>query len=217
MFGSLQQSVKASFADRFDERGHDSSFRPVRSGKPHSPTPGEADAGISQFAAVVERADETRGRVMKAIIPAVILWAFLCLILRHNVSREWFGNSFYIATAMALMMGMPAFAYGQFWFSAYRHCRNLGVEVTGRPSIDAPLVDGYRTRNPFQFALRWTAAMALGAFILIGGILPESNPQLAQELKPWIDFEFGTLLVPLGILYGLSMLWDWIAARKAAS
>ena len=87
--------------------------------------------------------------------------------------------------------------------------------MTALPSIDAPIHRGYQSRNPFQFALRWTALLALGAFIVIGGILPETSPSMARDLKPWISVQLDALLIPLGVLYGLSMLWNWIAARTA--
>jgi len=217
MFGSLQQSLKASFADRFIESDAGPHFRPLGSRRAYQLSPKEAAASIDDFAAVIEGADRIRDRTMKAIIPVVIVWAFICLFLRRSISREAFGDTFYIASAMALMIGLPAFAYGQFWLAAFRNLRNLGKLLRCRPSINAPIIETYRTRNPFQFALRWTALLALGAFILIGGILPETNPQLAQVLKAWISVDIEMLLIPLGILYGLSMFWDWMAARKAAN
>lgn len=216
MFGSLRQSVNASFADRFVENEAGVHFRPLGSRKAYRLSPAEAAASIDDFATVIDRADRTRDRTMKAIIPAVILWAFACIFLRSNVSREIFSNFFYVATATGLMVAMPVFAYGQFWLAAFSNVRNAGKKVLGRPSIVVPIVSSYRSRNPFQFALRWTALVALCALILIGGILPETHQQLGRELKPWINFEIDTLLLPLGILYALSMLWDWIAARKAA-
>ena len=216
MFGSLRQSLNASFADRFVESNDGVHFRPLGSRQAYRLSPTEAAASISEFATVMDRADRTRDRAMKAIVPAVILWAFACLFLRKNVSREMFGDVFYIATATGLMVALPVFAYGQFWLAAFRHTRGIERKLASRPSIEVPIASSYRTRNPFQFALRWTALLALGAFILIGGILPETHPQLGRDLRPWISFEFDTLLLGLGILYGLSMLWDWIAARRAA-
>ena len=58
-------------------------------------------------------------------------------------------------------------------------------------------------------------AMMADYRILIGGILPETNPDMARDLKPWISFEFDLLLLPLGVLYGLSMLWNWLTTRSA--
>ena len=152
---------------------------------------------------------------MKVIVPSVICWAFLCLFLRYHISGELFDQTFYIATAMGLMIALPIYAYGQFWFVVLRDLHRLGHCLSDRPSIDAPIRQGYRATNPFQFALRWTALLVLGAFIFIGGVLPEVSPDIARELKPWINIEIDALLIPLGVLYGLSMLWNWVAARRA--
>ena len=217
MFGSLRQSVNASFEGRFLVDGEWLYFRPLGSRRVYQLSKAEADQCTDNFGDLTERADLIRSRSMKAIIPSVICWALLCLLLRKNVSSELFGETFYIAIAMGLMIALPTFAYGQFWFVVLRDLYRLGRLLSRRPSIDVPIHQSYRTTNPFQFALRWTALLALGAFIFIGGILPETSPDMALKMKPWISFEIDTLLIPLGVLYGLSMLWNWLAARRAGS
>lgn len=215
MFGSLRQSVIASFEERFLFDGKHLHFQPLGSSRAFQLSRAEADQRTDRFADLTERADRTRARSIKAIIPSVICWAMLCLVLRKVVGPELFSQTFYIATAMGLMIAMPAFAYGQFWLAVLRDLHRSNRELADRPSIEAPISLSYRTTNPFQFALRWTALLALAAFILIGGILPETNPDMARDLKPWISFEFDLLLLPLGVLYGLSMLWNWLTTRSA--
>lgn len=215
MFGSLRQSVNASFEGRFCMDGERVYFRPFGSCRAYQLSQAEADQCIDDFADLTERAELIRSRSMKAIVPSVICWALICLFLRHNFSRELFGQTFYVATAMGLIIALAIFAYGQFWFVVMRDLHRLRRRLSDRSSIDAPMHQSYRTANPFQFALRWTALLMLGAFMLIGGLLPQVSPDTARELKPWIDFEIDALLIPLGVLYGLSMLWNWVAARRA--
>lgn len=215
MFGSLRQSVCASFADRFIESGELVYFRPMGRRAAYGLSANEADAAIDEFSETAERVDAIRSRLTKAVIPAVIIWAILCVALRKMLGSDPSINALYLVVAMGLMIGLPLYAYGQFWLALFFHERKLAARLSDRPSIAAPMLGSYRTRNPFQFALRWTALLGLCAFIAIGGILPETHPDLAQDLRPWIEFDVQHLLTALGLLYGLSMLWDWIAARRA--